>query len=186
MSVKRINSGTSLREYFSSLINESVNNVSHRRRLLEKDELFSDSGDDDSPDSGGGSSSSSDDDMSAMKKGDVESSDIIDKLNSIRSGKSFKDDNVSSNMEKYVNGLDGAEKVALLAFLKAIAQIVTAEIPAQDAMDPSKSPASVEMKKSSGGKTVTVKPTIVKKEKTPEKKSAGEDTSGPAPIQPKK
>jgi hypothetical protein len=185
MSVKRINSGTSLREYFSSLINESVNNVSHRRRLLEKDELSSDSGGD-STDANNDSSSGPDDDMSAMKKGDVESSDIIDKLNSIRSGKSFKDDNVSSNMEKYVNGLDGAEKVALLAFLKAIAQIVTAEISAQDAMDPSKSPASVEMKKSSGGKTVTVKPTIVKKEKTPEKKSAGEDTSGPAPIQPKK
>jgi hypothetical protein len=182
MSIKKINSGTSLKEYLTSVINESLRG-SRKRRLVEEDETL----DDMELDDGEASPDSVDDDMSAMKEGDVDSDDIIDKLNTIRSGKSFKDDKVSSNMEKYVNDLDEPEKVALLAFLKAIAQIVTAEIPAQDAMDPSKSPASVQMKKSSSKKAIVINPTVVtSKEKTSEKKPASEDTSGPAPIQPKK
>jgi hypothetical protein len=174
MSTRRITSGTSLKDYLSSVINESLKAKLQTQALREEENQKMMS-----------SSDSEDEDVTAMKKGDIKSDDVIEKLNTIRSGKSFKDEEISGKMQKYVSGLEQPERVALLAFLKAIAQIVTGEIESQDIVDPSKPPASIEMKKSSG-KTVTIKPTIVKAEKKGEKKPSSEDTSGPAPIQPKK
>jgi len=174
MSTKHITSGRSLKDYLSSVINESLKSKLQTQALREEENQQLMSSDND------------DEDTTAMKKGDIKAEDVIEKLNTIRSGKSFKDEEISGKMQKYVTGLEQPERVALLAFLKAIAQIVTGEIESQDVVDPSKPPANIQMKKSSAGKTVTVKPTIVKAEKKGEKKPSSEDTSGPAPIQPKK
>jgi hypothetical protein len=110
--------------------------------------------------------------------------DVIDKMNSIRSGRSFRDSAVSSNLEQYFNDLDDAEKVALVTFLSGIAKIVTGEIPAENVSDPSDPPTNVQMTKSSSPqKTRHIKPNVIGKGV---KKSSMEDTTPPAPIQPTK
>jgi hypothetical protein len=123
-----------------------------------------------------------------LRKGDIKPKDIVDKLNTIRAGKSFKDSAISSKMDEYIESLSKPEKVALLAFLKGLAQIVTGEVEAEAAQDPSDNPADVKMEKSNEPQKKTIKPNVIKapaKEKT-EKKSSSEDTSGPVPITPKK
>lgn len=121
------------------------------------------------------------DDTSQIASGKVTVDSVIDKLNFIRSGRSFKDAGIKSNLAKYIDGLDTAEKTALLAFLKGISQIVTAEISPEQAIEPADNPAKVEMEKQTKNK-ITIKPTILKSGGAVSK----EDTTGPAPIQPKK
>ena len=127
------------------------------------------------------------DEEKKLKSGEVSASDIVEKLNTIRSGKSFKEESVANSLEKYINDMTKAERTALFAFLKGISQIVTAEIPAEQAIDPSEKPANIEMKKT-GSSKVTVKPVIAKKpsEGGEKKKPPAEDTTGPVPIKPKK
>jgi hypothetical protein len=123
-----------------------------------------------------------------LRKGDIKPKDIVDKLNTIRAGKSFKDSAISSKMDEYIESLSKPEKVALLAFLKGLAQIVTGEVEAEAAQDPSDNPADVKMEKGNEPQKKTIKPNVIKapaKEKT-EKKPGSEDTSGPVPITPKK
>jgi hypothetical protein len=144
-------------------------------------------------------------DKETLGNGEVKLDDVIDKLNTIRSGKSFKDSAIKSAMEKYVNDLETPEKTALLAFLKGIAQIVTGEIPGDTATEPGDNPSSVKMQKNDSGNSggghpqkKTLKPNVIRSpgsQKQPEepqkhagKKPTGgaEDTSGPAPIVPKR
>jgi hypothetical protein len=89
-------------------------------------------------------------------------------------------------LDEYVSSLTKAEKVALLAFLKGISQIVTGEIPPKDAVEPKDPAPDVSMKKGAGRDAVTVKPNIVKNPEAGPKRKSGEDTSGPAPISPVK
>ena len=119
-------------------------------------------------------------DKSLMKTGEISTEEIIEKLNTIRSGKSFKDSQIKSSLEEYLNSLEKAEKVALFAFLKGIAQIVTGEIFGKQAVEPSDPAPAVQMKKGTVKKVI--KPVVVKKRV--EKKV--EDTTPPAPIKPKK
>lgn len=136
------------------------------------------------------SSKTIDSEKEKLKSGEITPDDIVDKLNTIRSGKSFKDETISAKLSEYIESLSKAEKVALLSFLKGISQVVTGEIEPEDASDPSDSPSDVEMKKDTSGGAVkkTVKPVVIKApEKEKEKKgSSAEDTSGPTPIKPKK
>lgn len=125
------------------------------------------------------SSLSTDDQQIASGKVTIDT--VVDKLNFIRSGRSFKDEKVKAGLTKYLEGLDDAEKTALLAFLKGISQIVTAEISPEMALEPADDPAKVEMEKKSKNKT-TIKPTVLKSGGAVSK----EDTAGPAPIKPKK
>jgi hypothetical protein len=171
--MQHITSGKSLRNYLTEIINETLKSKLESQALREEENQLEMS--DDTPDK----------DSESLKKGDIKAEDIIDKLNSIRSGKSFKDEAVSSGMKKYISALDKAERVALLAFLKAIAQLVTGEIEVDDVDDPSDPPAGISMKKTTTDKTVKIKPTIIKPDSSG-KKSSEEDTSGPAPIKPKK
>lgn len=122
-----------------------------------------------------------------LKSGEISPSDIVEKLNTIRSGKSFKEEEVSKALENYINDMTKAEKTALFAFLKGISQIVVGDLPAEQAIDPSEKPANVEMKKT-GSSKVTIKPVVVKKasEGEEKKKPSAEDTTGPVPIKPKK
>ena len=136
------------------------------------------------------SSKTIDSEKEKLKSGEITPDDIVDKLNTIRSGKSFKDETISAKLSEYIESLSKAEKVALLSFLKGISQVVTGEIEPEDASDPSDSPSDVEMKKDTSGGAVkkTVKPVVIKApEKEKEKKgSSAEDTSGPTPIKTKK
>jgi len=128
-------------------------------------------------------------DASAMATAEITEDDIVDKLNSIRSGKSFDNEQVASAMETWVNGLDDAEKTALFSFLKGIAQIVTGEVPAAQASEPSDNPASVDMKKTPKSLKVNVRPNVIKgpdgstsKPKASKVSSGSEDTSAPVPV----
>lgn len=126
-------------------------------------------------------------DAAAMAEGEVTVDDIVDKVNSIRSGKSLDNEQVSSAMETWVNGLDDAERTALLSFLKGIAQIVTGEVPAAAASEPSDNPASVDMKKDPKALKINVKPNVIKgpgssSGSTKSGKSGVENTSAPVPV----
>lgn len=127
-----------------------------------------------------------DDESEKLGAGKVSVDDIIEKLNAIRSGRSFKDDAVYGSMTQYVDSLSKAEKVALLAFMKGISQIVTGVVPADSATDPGDNPADVEMQKGTPHKEKHVDPNVIKTSAvTPQKKKV-EDTTSPAPITPKK
>ena len=213
----KLNTAGSLKAFLSHVMDEGVKSALAQRALTEKEKqgAFSSNGSEDEESSGGGSSdlfggdddasgggeeeqgSSSktmDDETEKLKGGDIKPKDIVDKLNSIRSGKSFKDSAVSSSMEEYIGSLSKPEKVALLAFLKGIAQIVTGEVPAQNASDPGDSPSDVKMDKGNTPKVVHKKPNVIKggsqqpssggnNGQTP---VSAEDTSAPAPITPRK
>lgn len=137
------------------------------------------------------SSSPGSDASEKLASGDIDPKDVIDKLNSIRSGKSFKDSTVSSAMEEYIKSLDKAEKTALLAMLDGIAKICTAMVPATQAEKPDEHPADVKMTKGHNAdkKTKHVKPNVTKVQspKAPGKQGV-EDTTAPTttPIKPKK
>jgi pyruvate dehydrogenase E2 component (dihydrolipoamide acetyltransferase) len=70
---------------------------------------------------------------------------IIEKLNSIRSGHSLKDADILQQMQQYFHDLNDTERLALYAFLKGIAQVVTGEISGKAATGPSDAPPAVEM-----------------------------------------
>lgn len=122
-----------------------------------------------------------------LKKGDITSEDIVDKLNTIRGGKSFKEEPVAARLKEYVGSLSKAERVALMAFLKGIAQIVTGEVLAPAAANPGKKPADVEMQKGDESQKKHLEPNVIKAPAKVAKKSpAAEDTKGPTPITPVK
>lgn len=200
----------SLGAFLDSVIDESLKQALHQKALQEKEKQSAQAGTqapmDNSGGSGGGSmdalngggseggsgdqnaSKTMDDETEKLKQGEVKVSDVTEKLNSIRSGKSFKDDKVKAAMEEYVDSLSKPEKVALLAFLKGIAQIVTGEVPGQQAVEPDSKPANVSMEKDAQVQHKTIKPNVIKGANTGDKKPAkggAEDTSGPAPITPK-
>lgn len=179
------NQKRSLDSYITNVIEETIKSTLQRRALQEKEKQ-------DAASSSEGSSDeekpkSADSEKEKLKKGDVTVEDIIEKLNSIRAGKSFKDESISSAFNKYFEGLDKEEKISLLAFLKGIAQVVSGEVVPPDTMDPSEKPADIEMEKTSGPKKVSIKPNVIKApDVEKEKKKPAEDTSGPVPITPKK
>lgn len=166
--------------YLLKVIEESVKAALQKKALQEKEKQTEAA---DEP-----AVVSNDSEKEKLKKGDVTVDDVIEKLNSIRSGKSFKDEQVSSAFGKYFDDLEDAEKTALFAFLKGIAQIVTGEVEGPEAIDPGDKPAGVEMKKTGGPEKVSVKPNVIKAPEAEEEKKtpSAEDTSGPVPITPKK
>lgn len=196
----KINTGKSLSKAIEAIVKESLKATLHQNAVEEKslqkkmmgeeDDLFG--GDDKSGEkepSKDTGSKTMDAEKEKLKKGEVTPEDIIEKLNTIRAGKSFKDEMIANKMNEYVESLSKAERTALLAFLKGLAQIVTGEVDAETATDPADPDPDVKMKKGAGEKeTKTIKPNVIKapeKEKS-EKKPSSEDTSGPVPITPKK
>jgi len=194
----KIQTGRQLSEIIQNIVKESIKTTLHQNAVAEKerqdaaleeeDDLFGSDESSGTSEEKPSASKTVDDEKQKMKKGEITADDIVDRLNSIRSGKSFKDEAIAAKLSEYVDSLNKAEKVALLAFLKGISQIVTGEVTAQQAVDPSSNPANVKMEKGDEEKKKSIKPVVVKapsKEKDKEKKSA-EDTSGPVPIKPKK
>jgi len=127
-----------------------------------------------------------------LKSGNVTLDDVIDKMNTIRAGKSFKDEEIKSALQKYLDDLDDAEKTALFAFLKGIAQVVGGEVEGTKAIEPSDNPANVKMEKKPTTQRVSIKPNVIKKPSGPATPAGGspskpvEDTTPPVPISPKK
>ena len=161
----------------SSLYQNAVDEKEKQKKMMGEDEdIFSDEGEsegDSKSDKGSDEETSSktiDDEKEKLKKGDIKPKDIVDKLNTIRSGKSFKDSAIATKLDEYVESLSKAKKVALLAFLKGLAQIVTGEIEADTATNPADPDPDVKMKKGAGEKKVkTIKPNVIRapeKEKT--------------------
>jgi hypothetical protein len=196
---KKINitSGLSLSKIIEAVIDNSrratlERNAGPERQfqasLSEEDDIFDDADDSGGNDEENDSSSSATmkDEKSKLKTGDITADDVVNRLNIIRSGKSFKDEEIAGKLKEYIDSLTKAERTALLAFLKGISQVVTGDMAGKDALDPSDSPSNVEMKKGEDVKKITIKPTIVKNPEKGEKRSSGEDTSGPVPITPKK
>lgn len=207
-----LKTGNTLKAFLNGVIQESLKSALSQRALQEKEkqdasagtqappeesgdegggdtDLFGtgDSGDDSGDgDASAAASKTVDDEKEKLQQGDIEPKDITEKLNSIRSGKSFKDDKVKAAMEEYVGSLSKAEKVALLTFLKGIAQIVTGEVPGQDAAEPEEHPSDIQMQKGHQQQTKTVKPNVIKGAAPQPKKQGGENTSSPVPITAKK
>lgn len=205
-----LKTGATLRTFLNGVIDESVKAGLHQRALREKEKQVaagsqggtnnSGSGDGEDTDLFGGSDSGGDgeatapaapsktmdDESNKMKSGDVKAKDVVERLNSIRSGKSFKDDKVKAAMEEYVESLSKAERVALFAFLKGIAQIVTGEVQGQQATEPDSHPADVTMQKGDQHQTKHVDPNVIKGAAPKPKKQGGENTSAPVPITPKR
>ena len=138
------------------------------------------------------------DDSQKLKSGDISTDDVIEVLNIIRSGKSFKDEHIHSTLDQYIQSLSDAERVALLSFAKGIASIVSGQVPAKDVKDPSNSPANIDMKKDNtkdndnktpAKKVVKIKPNVIVNKHSSgsgtEKKSA-ENRLPPTPITPSK
>lgn len=195
-----LKTGKSLSKAIEAIMNESMKSQLYQNAVAEKerqkemlgeedDDLFGDEGggDDASADEKPATSKTGDDEKEKLKKGEVTADDVVDKLNAIRSGKSFKDEAIASRLDEYVESLSKPEKTALLAFLKGLAQIVTGEVEAKAAVEPGADPAGVKMEKGEKTQEKSIKPNVIKapaKEK--EKKPSEEDTSGPVPITPKK
>lgn len=164
----------SIDSYLTAVIEESMKSTLQRRALQEKEKQDATV------------SKVKDTEVDKLKK-KVEVDDVIEKLNSIRSGKSFKDEKILASLTKYFDELEDSEKFALVAFLKGISQIVTGEIEGQQALDPGDKPFDIQMKKSGGGGKVVLKPKVIKSSGDAEKSvTSKEDTSGPVPIKPKK
>jgi hypothetical protein len=151
-----------LKDFLTEIIKESLHS---KKRILKEDE-----------------------EKEALKTGDVSVEEVIDKLNTIRAGKSFKSEEIKASMESYLNDLNSAEKTALFAFLKGIAQVVGGDVEGSKAIEPEDSPANVKMEKKPTSQKVTIKPVVIKKpEAQPGSNKTGkEDTTPPAPIVPKK
>lgn len=197
-----INDGKTLRSYIeetikSSLFNQALKEKENQAKVSPQGaagkspdagkggtDIFS--GGDDSGDKGdtNATSKTGDDETEKLKSGEIKAEDVVEKLNAIRSGKSFRDSAVKDTMSQYIESLSQPEKTALLAFLKGIAQIVTGEVPAQQAVDPGKDPSDVTMQKEPAVKKKTVKPNVIKAQQP--KQGGQEDTTSPAPIVPKK
>lgn len=212
--VPRASSGKQLRELVDRLVIENLRSAMYDRGLEEKENQASTStaldaalgGDGDAQAQGqNGAQGSNDDapthsktvdaDTENLESGEISPDDVIDKLNMIRSGRTLKDQEVKQRMDQYVQSLTAAERTALLSFLKGIAQIVTGEVQAQQASEPSEHPSDIKMDKENtsnkpdphGTKQKHVQPNVIRG-KTPvnAKKPGAENTSAPLPVSPKR
>ncbi len=121
---------------------------------------------------------------------------VIDQLNALRAGRSLKDEEVKTQLERYYEGLDDTEKEAMYAYFKGIAQILSGQVDGGAAEEPKNHGVSTH---DTGKRTKNIKPNVIRKN-TPKiaPDSAGvsasavaakpprENTAPPSPIVPKK
>lgn len=163
-------------------------NTSGSMSELEEEDDGSDSDEHKDKKSDKGDDSSGDGD--GDEKRTPEADDVVEKLNAFRSGRSFRDEEVQSSFNNYFEKLSDAEKVALYTFAKGIAQIVTGEVPSNNAAEPGDHPADVKMTRS-GPQKRSVDPNVIKKAEPPQDQGkptsdkGEEDTTPPSPIKAK-
>jgi hypothetical protein len=92
-------------------------------------------------------------------------SEIIDKLNVMRSGKSLKDDDVRKNIELYVKGLDTGTRQMLFVGLTGLAQVMSGDIDGEEAVNPGDVDLEVQGKRR---KKDMDEPDVKEKSNTPE------------------
>lgn len=103
----------------------------------------------------------------------VKAEDIVDLFNTMRSGKSFKDEEIRKNFQQYFDALSGAERVALFSFSEAMADIIAGENSPKDIAD--------EPQPDTYGVELSTKKIKIKKKK--KKKSSSDDSDrDDAPI----
>lgn len=129
------------------------------------------------------------DDDDATPDQDHTVEDVIEKLNTIRSGRSLRDEDVKQQFSKYYEELSDAEKLALYSFLTGIGQILTTGLESSEAEEPEDHDAihihatgdtDEEGKKS-------IKPNVVKTMTASDSEDDSlEDDSPPTPIKPVK
>ena len=75
---------------------------------------------------------------------------IIDKLNSLRAGKSLKDKAIKKGLNDYFTRLNGNERIALYAFLSGLEKVMGAEEgeEGKETPSPTQAPYKIQMKKS--------------------------------------
>ena len=78
---------------------------------------------------------------------DADIEQIVNMLNMMRSGKSTKDKAVQEDLGEYFDGLDAGEKQALFIMLSGLTQILTADIPGDEAPDPTSVGIKIQAKK---------------------------------------
>lgn len=76
-----------------------------------------------------------DDEKSSSNVKKVKAADIVDLLGIMRSGKSLKDERIRKDFQMYFDALSGTERVALFAFIQAIADIVSGVNSPEDIRD---------------------------------------------------
>lgn len=133
--------------------------------------------------SGQAKSESNKEDERILKRGDVELIDIINKLNAIRAGRSVRDESIQHELDVYYENLSLEERIALFAYLKGLAEIVSGAYSGENASEPADVPASIKMLRKRSQKNI--KSDIVVKGRKTSKKSDKEDTTPPTPIEPK-
>jgi hypothetical protein len=80
-----------------------------------------------------------------LEQKDVSLESLLDKLNTIRAGKSFKDQTVAAELEEYYNGLSSTARMALYTFLKGLAQLSLGEVDGSAAVRPDAAPPGIQM-----------------------------------------
>jgi hypothetical protein len=183
--MKKIESGLELGRYLDNVISETMKQALYNKALEEKDKQHGD----EETNFDSMQSKTGQDDGGEGAVAEVSLDAVVDRLNSIRSGKSFKDSLIQQRFEEYFKSLSEAERAAMFSFLKGIAQIVTGDLDAKQADEPSKD--NVTMHKGPDMQRKKVDPNVIKKPSPPEndkpkvdKGSGDEDTR--APIQVKK
>jgi len=72
---------------------------------------------------------------------------IVNMLNMVRSGKSTKDKAVQKDLGDYFEGLDAGERQALFIMMSGLTQILTADVPGDEAPDPTSVGIKIQAKK---------------------------------------
>lgn len=103
---------------------------------------------------------------------------IKDKLNTIRSGKSLKDEEIRTELKSYFKKLSDEERISLHTFLSAIAGILTSGIEGEVADEPSNPPHDVQMSRDQETEPAPEMSKVVHKRRRP----GGEDTSPPIQV----
>lgn len=67
---------------------------------------------------------------------------VIDRINTLRAGRSTKDKEIKKSLEDYYNKLDENERIVLKIFLEELSEILGGEIEGANAKDPSDPPDS--------------------------------------------
>lgn len=108
------------------------------------------------------------DNKEKIKSNSISPLDIIEKLNMLRAGRSFRDPSIKQNLEKYVNSLNNEEKRNLLAFLTGLTEIASGIMTADQATIPDTNSKEDESKNTNKEKQfVKIQPTIVQNKKEP-------------------
>lgn len=108
------------------------------------------------------------DNKEKIKSNSISPLDIIEKLNMLRAGRSFRDPLIKQNLEKYVSSLNNEEKRNLLAFLTGLTEIASGIMTADQATIPDTNSKEDESKNTNKEKQfVKIQPTIVQNKKEP-------------------